>query len=79
MYTGRRSQIDFTSEWFNNTNAFLIRAFGEGAKGQSLVFCVPTAAVKIGEGSQHQVQALAQELQDERREREALVQELQAE
>jgi hypothetical protein len=39
MYTGRRSQTDFTNEWMNNTNDFLNRAFGKAAKGHCLVLC----------------------------------------
>jgi len=39
MYTGRTSQIDFTSEWMMKTNDFLELAFGECAKGSILVLC----------------------------------------
>jgi hypothetical protein len=39
MYTGRRSQTDFTNEWMNNTNDFMNRAFGKAAKGHCLVLC----------------------------------------
>ena len=35
MYTGRPSQGQVTDEWINKTDAFLERAFGEGAKGAS--------------------------------------------
>ena len=39
MYTGRRSQSDYTNEWMNKTNAFLNRVFGKAAKSPSLVLC----------------------------------------
>lgn len=39
MYTGHIRRDDVTSEWITKTNAFLERAFGEGAKGASLVTC----------------------------------------
>ena len=39
MYTGRRSQTDYTNEWMNKTDAFLNRAFGKVAKGHCLVLC----------------------------------------
>ena len=39
MYTGCPSQGQVTDEWINKTDAFLERAFGEGAKGASKIFC----------------------------------------
>ena len=37
MYTGWRSQSDYTTEWMNKTDAFLNSAFGNAAKGHCLV------------------------------------------
>jgi hypothetical protein len=39
MYTGRVGRNDVTPEWITKTDAFLEWAFGEGAKGASLVPC----------------------------------------
>jgi hypothetical protein len=39
MYTGRVGRGDVTPEWIRKTNAFVERAFGEAAKGASLVPC----------------------------------------
>jgi hypothetical protein len=39
MYTGCRSEGDFTDEWMMRTNDFLELAFGESAKGAILVLC----------------------------------------
>jgi len=39
MYTGHRSQSDFTTKWMMKTNDFLELAFGECAKGEILVLC----------------------------------------
>jgi hypothetical protein len=39
MYTGQRSQSDFSNEWMNKTNAFLKRAFDKAAKFLILVLC----------------------------------------
>ena len=39
MYTGWRSQSDYTMEWMNKTDAFLNSAFGKAAKGHCLVLC----------------------------------------
>jgi hypothetical protein len=38
MYMGRLGQGHVTNEWINKTDAFLERAFGEGAKGASKIF-----------------------------------------
>jgi hypothetical protein len=37
MYTGHVRRNDVTPEWIRKTNAFVERAFGEAAKGASLV------------------------------------------
>jgi hypothetical protein len=39
MYTGRVRRDDVTPEWIKKTDAFLEQAFGEAAKGASLVPC----------------------------------------
>jgi hypothetical protein len=39
MYMGRVIRDDVTREWIRKTDAFLERAFGEAAKGASLVPC----------------------------------------
>ena len=39
MYTGRRERNDVTTEWIRKTDAFVERAYGEAAKGASLVPC----------------------------------------
>jgi hypothetical protein len=39
MYTGRVGRNDVTPEWIRKTDAFVERAFGEAAKGASLVPC----------------------------------------
>jgi hypothetical protein len=39
MYTGRIGRNNVTCEWIRKTNAFVERAFGEAAKGASLVPC----------------------------------------
>jgi hypothetical protein len=39
MYTGRVRRDDVTREWITKINAFLEQAFGEAAKGASLVPC----------------------------------------
>jgi hypothetical protein len=39
MYAGRPSQAGMTSEWINKTDAFLEMAFGETAKGASMILC----------------------------------------
>jgi hypothetical protein len=39
MYTGRVRRNDVTPEWIRKTDAFVERAFGEAAKGASLVPC----------------------------------------
>ena len=39
MYTGRVRRNDVTPEWIRKTDAFVERAYGEAAKGASLVPC----------------------------------------
>jgi hypothetical protein len=39
MYTGRRGRNDVTTEWIRKTNDFVEQAYGEAAKGASLVPC----------------------------------------
>ena len=39
MYTGYRSQSDFSTEWGQKTEAFLDRAFGRGANRAHLMKC----------------------------------------
>jgi hypothetical protein len=39
MYTGHVRRNDVTPEWIRKTDAFVERAFGEAAKGASLVPC----------------------------------------
>ena len=39
MYTGRRGRNDVTTEWIRKTDDFVERAYGEAAKGASLVPC----------------------------------------
>jgi hypothetical protein len=39
MYTGRVGRNDVTLEWIRKIDAFMERAFGEAAKGASLVSC----------------------------------------
>jgi hypothetical protein len=39
MYTGRVGRNDVTPEWIRKTNDFVERAYGEAAKGASLVPC----------------------------------------
>jgi hypothetical protein len=39
MYTGRRGRNDVTTEWIRKTDNFVERAYGEAAKGASLVPC----------------------------------------
>jgi hypothetical protein len=39
MYTGRVGRNDVTPEWVRKTDAFVERAYGEAAKGASLVPC----------------------------------------
>jgi hypothetical protein len=39
MYTSRVGRDDVTSEWIRKIHAFMERAFGEAAKGASLVPC----------------------------------------
>ena len=39
MYTGRVGRNDVTHEWIRKTNDFVERAYGEAAKGASLVPC----------------------------------------
>jgi hypothetical protein len=39
MYIGRVRKDDVTPKWLTKTDAFLERAFGEPAKGASLVPC----------------------------------------
>jgi hypothetical protein len=39
MYTGRVGRNDVTPEWIRKTDDFVERAFGEAAKGASLVPC----------------------------------------
>jgi hypothetical protein len=39
MYTGRVRRKNVTSEWNRKTDAFVERAYGEAAKGASLVSC----------------------------------------
>jgi hypothetical protein len=39
MYMGRVGRNDVTPEWIRKTNAFVEWAFGEAAKGASLVPC----------------------------------------
>jgi hypothetical protein len=38
-YTGRVGRNDVTPEWIRKTDAFVELAFGEVAKGASLVLC----------------------------------------
>jgi hypothetical protein len=45
MYTGRVRRDDVTHEWITKTDAFLERAFGEAAKGASLVPCLCSKCV----------------------------------
>jgi hypothetical protein len=37
MYTGRRGRNDVTTEWIRKTDDFVEQAYGEAAKGASLV------------------------------------------
>jgi hypothetical protein len=39
MYTGRRGRNDVTTEWIRKTDDFMEQAYGEAAKGASLVSC----------------------------------------
>jgi hypothetical protein len=39
MYTGRRGRNDVTTEWIRKTDDFVELAYGEAAKGASLVPC----------------------------------------
>jgi hypothetical protein len=39
MYTGRVGRNNVTSKWITKTDAFVERAYGEAAKGVSLVPC----------------------------------------
>jgi hypothetical protein len=39
MYTCHVGRINVTPEWIRKTNSFVERAFGEAAKGASLVPC----------------------------------------
>jgi hypothetical protein len=39
MYTGRVRRNDVTPDWIRKTDAFVERAYGEAAKGASLVPC----------------------------------------
>jgi hypothetical protein len=39
MYTGHRGRNDVTPEWIRKTDDFIERAYGEAAKGESLVPC----------------------------------------
>jgi hypothetical protein len=39
MYTGRSGRNDVTTEWITKTEDFVERAYGEAAKGASLVSC----------------------------------------
>src|SRR5690349_2042543 len=39
MYTGRRGRNDVTTEWIRKTDDSVERAYGEAAKGASLVAC----------------------------------------
>jgi hypothetical protein len=39
MYTSRRGRNDVTTEWIRKTDDFVERAYGEAAKGASLVTC----------------------------------------
>jgi hypothetical protein len=39
MYMGHVTRNDVTPEWITKTDAFLEQAFGEVAKGESLVPC----------------------------------------
>jgi hypothetical protein len=39
MYTGHRSQSDFSTEWGQKTEAFLARAFSRGANRAHLLKC----------------------------------------
>jgi hypothetical protein len=39
MYTGHVGRNNVTSEWIRKTDAFVEQAFGEAAKGASIVPC----------------------------------------
>jgi hypothetical protein len=39
MYMGHRGRSDVTHEWIRKTDDFIERAYGEAAKGASLVPC----------------------------------------
>jgi hypothetical protein len=39
MYTGRVGRNDVTPEWIRKTDAFVERAYGEAARGPSLIQC----------------------------------------
>ncbi len=39
MYMGHRERNDVTTEWIRKTDDFVERAYGEAAKGASLVPC----------------------------------------
>jgi hypothetical protein len=40
MYTGHRGRNDVTHEWIRKTDDFMERAYGEAAKGASLLPCL---------------------------------------
>jgi hypothetical protein len=40
MYTGRRGRNNVTPEWIRKTDDFVKPAYGEAAKGASLVPCL---------------------------------------
>jgi hypothetical protein len=56
MYTGSRGRNDVTTEWIRKTDDFVERAYGEAAKGASLVpcpcskMCQPEKKAKEGHG-----------------------------
>jgi hypothetical protein len=45
MYTGRRGRNDVTTEWIRKRDDFVERAYGEAAKGESLVPCLCSKCV----------------------------------
>jgi hypothetical protein len=54
MYTGHRGRNDVTPEWIRKTDDFVERAYGEAAKGASLVPCPPEEATNVPTGKENQ-------------------------
>jgi hypothetical protein len=51
MYTGCRGRNDVTPEWIRKTDDFVERAYGEAAKGVSIVLC---SCSKCANGKENQ-------------------------